>query len=237
MNPNDQRIARWLRDVLWFDADDASDGIHAQRRLEEVYRRHEVEQRRRRRRRRRRWGAAGAAAVLAGGASAAALYLRDQPSRPEAGVVCRAAARVDADATVLALGADPLEGCRQLWVGGEFSQPDGQVPTLTACVGPHGAIEVFPGDADVCAALGLKPTDLKLSPDNQAIVALQERLDEQINDVECRPVEKVVALAERLVAESGLEGWRVELASDAKGGTCGKAGLNSATKTVTVINF
>lgn len=239
MSPDERRFARWVRETLLFDADNVTrDDDAALLLLEEVYRRRDAEDREHiRRRRRRRLGAAGGLAMVAVGGTAAAVLFRDQPSRPEAGAVCRATADLYGDAIALAAGADPIDGCRQLWVDGNFGASDGSVPPLVACVGPHGAVEIFPGEASVCERLGLDHAEPELSAQNRAVVALQDRLVEEINAAECRSVQDVAVLAERILSESGLGGWQVVVEPGTEAGVCGKASINTPMKTVSVVEF
>jgi len=191
------------------------------------------------RRRRRIVGGACVVAVIVGGAVGAAALIRSgQPSAPEAGVVCRAEARVDASAIVLEPGQDPIEGCRALWADGRFesSVHSDDVPDLASCVDPHGPINVFPGPETVCQELGMQPADADLTPANEAVVALQDRLAQEINLAECRPVSDVAAAATGFVSEAGLEGWQVVVTAGDEAGLCGKAAVESTTQTVSIFN-
>ena len=156
---------------------------------------------------------------------------------PETGVLCRATARLDADAIGIAPGSDPIASCAQRWADGLLGDPGQPVPPLTACVSNNGSIDVFPGDATVCETLGLIAADDELTPDNAAIVALQDRLVNEINGVDCQPVQAAAAAAQEILAQSGFDGWKVAIAADAQAGTCGKAGVDSAARTVTIIEF
>lgn len=237
MNPDDQELAKWVRETLFFDVEEGTrDDEAAQHILDEAYRRRDAENRRRTQRRRRRWGIIAGITVVAGGSAVAAVYLTEQPSRPEAGATCRASVRVDADAIALAAGVDPIDGCMQVWLDGRFGEVD-EVPPLTACISASGGIDVFAGDTSVCETLGLTAASPELTPENEAIIALQDRLIIEINAAECRPVADVAVTAEQILSESGLEGWRVVIEPGAENGICGKASLNSSTRAVTVNEF
>ncbi len=238
----DRRLARWLRQTLFFDVDDegSRDDAAAQRLLAEVYRRSDARDQARRRRRRRLLGGAIVAGVMVSGSAAAALLWRNgQPTRPDLSVLCHASADLSSDAIAISPGADPVQDCGRLWASGQLpvgGQPD-RVPPLVACVGPRGGIEVFPGPVDVCAQLGLEGADPTLSPDNAAIVALQERLVDEINLTDCRPVPEVVAAVEAALAESALAGWTVTVAPGAESAACGKVAVDTANRTVVVNEF
>lgn len=233
MNPDDRRLAQWARQTLWFDVEAGTrSDDEAQRILAEVYRREKSEQRRSRRR--RRWGILGGAVIVAGGGVAAALHLSDQPSRPEAGVVCRASADLNADAVVVSPGGDPIARCEPFWIEGPFGYTDGEAPPLVACIGTPGAIEVFPGQEGVCETLGLPVADSELTPENEAILDLQERIAAQINAAECRPVSEIIQTAEQILAAINQKGWTVEIYPGDESGTCGKAAVDSSTKTINV---
>lgn len=192
---------------------------------------------RRRRRRRRIIGGGCVIVVVTGGAVAAAALLRSgQPEYPNAGATCRAEVRLGADAIVLDPGADPLNGCRALWSSGRFEEfVDGStVPPLTACIGPGGGVEVFPGETFVCVDLGLVAADSTLNPENQAIVDLQDRLVVEINAAACVPVEQAAVTAQKILSESLLRGWTVSVAPGSLGGPCGKVAVDSTTKVIVV---
>ena len=195
-----------------------------------------------RRRRRRIVGAACFALAATSGAVVAAAVLRsEQPTQPQAGVVCRAEADARADAIVLAPGIDPIEGCAALWSSGQFQGLDSDkditgnaVPPLGACIGGGGVVEVFPGDLSVCADLALAAADPTLSPENQAIVDLQDRLVTNINMPECIPVAEATKMAAEILDDAPLSGWKVTVSPEAKDGTCGKVAVDATSKQLIV---
>lgn len=192
---------------------------------------------RRRRRRRRFVGGTCAVLVIAGGAAGVAAILKPgQPSTPEAGITCRAEARVDSEAIVISADKDPIGGCQQVWRSGQFNY--NVVPSdglqLTACVDPRGPIAVFPGGPAVCAGLGLAAAEPALSPDNEAIVSLQDRLTNEINLANCQRVTDVASAAREALARSGLSGWHVEIAPGAEAGNCGKASVRTSDRAVLI---
>lgn len=191
-----------------------------------------------RRRRRRRWVVVGGIAALAvGGVAAAALVRSGQPTHPEAGPLCRAEPRAGGDAYALAPGADPIDGCARVWATDWFDIGGGTVPALTACIGSNGAIEVFPGESDICDALGLAPADPALSPENELVVALQERLIMEIDLADCRPVADVLPAAQAIVEQSGLDGWSVVVGPGSEAAVCTKTAVDSSTRTVVLHEF
>lgn len=193
-----------------------------------------------RRRRRAIAGGALAVAVLAGGSVGVAALIRSgQPARPNEGITCRAAADVRADAIVIDVQADPVAGCAALWSEGKFSVPGSEpsIPELAACIATTGNIEVFPGDQPVCARLGLTPSDSTLSPESDAVVALGDRLSNEVNLAACAPAALVTAAAQRIVDESGLKGWAVVVRPDAVGAACAKTAVDAPTRTVTIVKF
>ncbi len=200
----------------------------------------EHQRRRRAQARRRRkvvLGGCVGAVVLGGAVSVAAIIAARQPTAPEAGAVCRAAAAIDADAVALAPGVDPVSGCGEQWAKGLLGGNDGLVPPLAACISTQGVINVFPGQPDVCDSLGLAPAQHDLSPGNSAIVALQASLDSTINLAKCRPAADAAIAAEQILGQSNVNGWKVVITPGAEAGQCGKAGLDSTTKTVTIFDF
>jgi hypothetical protein len=192
------------------------------------------------RRRRNIAGGALAVVVLAGGAVGVAALIRSgQPARPNEGIACRAAADVRADAIIIDAQADPVAGCAALWSEGKFAAPGSEptIPQLAACVAAAGNIEVFPGDQTVCSRLGLTSSDSTLSPGNDAVVALSDRLTNEVNLAECAPSAAVTEAAQRIVNESGLKGWSVVVRPDSAGAACAKTAVDAPTRTVTIIKF
>ena len=243
----DDEVSLWIRQhpEVWADAVDAPSsseiddlvgqvvsGARDRRRAEES------------RRRRRRFVATGALTIIVvtgGAVGVAALILRSgQPSRPAEGIACRSAADTRADAIVVEAGSDPVGRCRTLWTDGELTEPGqalGEVPPLVACVGASGVIEVYPGDSSVCGQLGLVVADPSLTPENQAMVNLQGRIVDEINDQPCVTAIDVEAVAQQIVDESELEGWTVSVRSDSEDASCAKAAVDVPTRTISIVKF
>lgn len=193
-----------------------------------------------RRRRRAIVGAALAVAVLAGGTAGVAAVIRSsQPTRPNEGISCRSAADLRADAILIDAQPDPVAGCAVLWSEGKFSTPGSEpaIPELTACVATAGVVEVLPGDQTVCGRLGLSVSEPTLNTEGAAVVALTDRLTNDINLAECAPTDEVADAAERIVDESGLQGWTVAIRADSVQATCAKTAVDAPTRTVTIIKF
>lgn len=188
------------------------------------------------RRTRRRWIAFGAAATVfaAGGAVAAYVASRGQPTAPEAGIACRAAADIDASAIVIGTGVDPIDACRELWEGGQFAEMvdvEG-VPDLGACIDPRGPINVYPGGDGVCESLGLAEADAELSPENKAILALNDRIINEINATDCAPADVVRPIVEQIVVESETGEWDIVTHPEAETAECVKVAVDSAERTL-----
>lgn len=240
-DPSIPDVVAWLRDhpdewEFATMADFFTGHPSARRVLADVHRRIEASAALRVTRRRRwRWGIAGGAVVLAtGGIAVAAIWDPGQPSGPEAGALCRREPRQGGDGFVLAPGADPIEGCREVWATDGFEIGELRDPPLTSCISDLGTIEVYPAEAPVCETLGLEPADVNLSPENQAVVDLQDRLIEAINRRPCRVTDEVAELAQAVLSESGLDGWKVAINEDAVDRDCAQVGVDSATQTVFV---
>lgn len=185
-----------------------------------------------RRRRRRRIAAITGAAILAvGGGAVAASILRAQPDAPHAGTACRAIADIEADAIVVDPGGDPVDNCRQLWDDGAFEEHGITTPPddLIACISPGGSIDVFPGSVEVCESLGLAVADTDLSPENQTILELQERLIAEINAPGCLTTSEARNTARAILDDLGLTDWPVKTNPDAADATCAKAGIGPDT--------
>jgi hypothetical protein len=242
--PGDDGLGEWIRehpavwDYAWTENELADPDID--RIIDRLVAERSAPARQLRRRRRRIIVSACAAVAVTSGAVAAAAVLRSgQPTRPEAGTVCRAEPRLDSNAIVVEPGPDPVSGCLALWKDGSFAGHStiSGVPDLVACVDPRGAINVFPGDKDLCVRLHLEPADTGLSADNEAIVALQDRLTTDINLEDCQPVEQVLAEAKQILADSGLHGWRVAIGPGSEHADCAKTGVDASTRTITVSQF
>lgn len=192
----------------------------------------------RRRPRRRVAVAVGAVlAVAAVGGTTAALMSRDgQPSRPEGGVTCLAEPSLRNHAVAIGTGMDPIEGCRAEWEHGSFRDlVDGTTPALVACISPTGKINVFPGDVTVCHELELQPADATLDAESAAVVALQDRLADEINLASCAPAADVAEHAQRILDEARLPGWQVQIGADVATSTCARATVDSDNHTVLII--
>lgn len=241
---SDEELSVWIRHhpEVWHFAEipgNDPDAAQVESLIDSILSGEHQRRRRAQARRRRKFvlGGCVGAVVLGSAVGVAAIIAARQPAVPEAGAVCRATAAIDADAVVLATGVDPISGCGEQWAKGLLGDNDGLVPPLAACVSADGVINVFPGQPDVCGSLGLSPAQPQLSSGNDAIVALQASLDSAINLAKCRRAADVAIAAEQILGQSDVSGWKVVITPGAETGQCGKAGLDSATKTVTIFDF
>lgn len=187
----------------------------------------------------RRWVAPVAAlVVLALGSGAAAVFVAlGDDARPEGGTVCRTAPSLSSSARVLAVSTDPVGDCAALWIAGELPSIGGQngrgsSPALIACIGAGRAVEVLPAtNGESCASLGLGVVDVA-AVRNDPVVVLEERLVNEINTT-CVPVEAAPDVVRAILDELALDEWTVRL--QPRDGECGRAGLDSATRTVFVV--
>lgn len=239
-------VAHWIREhpEVWADAisplsTDCVDAVVAE--IVSGSRSARLQASAKRRQRKVVAGGALSALLVAGGAVGVAAIVRSgQPTQPSAGVACRDGVDVDANVIVIEPTEDPIGGCGELWATGRFDEPGGAqavVPALVACVSESGVISVFPGDDTTCARLGLVDAEPELDATNQAIVALQERIAEDVNLAPCGAAEDVAVIAQRLVDESGLTGWVVETRPDSVGAPCAKAAVDATTRVVQIVKF
>lgn len=242
----DDELSSWIRQhpEVWADAIDAPSSAEVDDLVEQV-----VSGARDRRRaeegahRRRRFVATGALTVIVvtgGAVGVAALIRSGQPSRPSEGIACRAAADLRADAIVVETGPDPVGRCQTLWSGGELSEPGqalGEVPPLVACVSTSGVIEVYPGNSSTCGELGLVVADPSLSPENQAMIALEGRIVEEINDLPCVAAIEAAGIAQRIVDTSELDSWTVSVRPDSENASCAKAAVDVPSRTISIVKF
>lgn len=165
----------------------------------------------------RRFGAAALAAALvvgigAGAVATAAVIDRHQVvSRPEVGAVCRPSADDLTSGIQVGASADPVAACGELWRAGNLPLIDQENPStdpsLVACVGPLGVVEVLPGaDDTTCERAGLQPADLAALVVDP-LVALVAGTDEISS--RCLAPQDAEAAATALLDELGFQEWRV----------------------------
>ena len=239
-------IAQWIREhpEVWADASTPTpasfvDGVVAD--IVSGSRMARVQANTRRRQRKLVAGGVLSALVVAGGAVGVAAIVRSgQPTQPSAGIACFDSVGDDADVIVVEPTDNPVAACSDLWATGRFAEPTDAadvVPALVACISESGVISVYPGDDRTCAQAGLVDAEPMLDPQNQAIVALQQRITDDVNLAPCATVDDVAAIVQRLVDESGLAGWEVEIRSDSVGASCAKAAIDVTTRVVQVVKF
>lgn len=242
---DDDFLAVWIRQhpEVWDEASEPISSEFIDRMVADIVSGARLERLQQRETRRRlklvAFGVLSTLLVAGGAVGVAALVRSGQPTQPAAGVACRGAG-VDADVVVIEPTDDPVGACGALWAAGRFDEAplagDG-VPPLVACISDAGVIEVRPGDAGTCAGLGFADADPVLDDENQAIVSLQDRVVEEVNAQPCASALVVESIAQRLVAESGLAGWRVEIRSDSISAQCVKAVVDSTTSVVLIVKF
>ena len=138
---------------------------------------------------------------------------------------------------MLEYGADPIEGCRDVWASGPFaSSSSTTVPELVACISQVGGISVYPGDEETCARLGLAVAEQEVDVAVAAVAALQQRVTDEINARPCEPVDVVAERATSLLESSGLVDWLVVVSPYAIGRECGIVALMPERRLV-IISF
>ena len=105
------------------------------------------------------------------------------------------------------------------------------------CVSTSGVIEVYPGNSSTCGQLGLVVADQSLSPENQAMIALETRIVEEINDLPCVAAIEAAAIAQRIVDTSELDGWTVFVRPDSESASCAKAAVDVPSRTLSIVKF
>jgi hypothetical protein len=159
-------------------------------------------------RRRRRVLIGVAAAALCSSAAATAIMVGGGRVEVSQSLVCADAARPDADLVQVAR-PDRLvpEACSELWRTGALTHPDvepGAVPPLTGCVFSSGLLAVYPGDAAVCARLGLAAMDPDDAPpvEPDLVAAIIDLFSRQ----GCVTFDDAIAALDKLLLEQGAAG-------------------------------
>lgn len=246
VNGNDvDPISSWIfqHPEVWDDAVTPLDDDRIDALVDRVIGRAQAQQRRYGGQRRRKVIAVGAVTgmlVVAGAVGAAAL-LRGQPSQPIAGIACQDG--IGDDAVVVAIDPtdDPIGGCEAAWRAGRFNEDRDQPtepPKFIACIGSGGAVQVHPLDFGTCEELGLAAADPALDDDNRSVVELNDRIVAEVNSsMPCLSATDAGAIAERVLDDSGLRGWRVEIRTDSAVASCAKAAVVFDRKVIEVIKF
>ena len=130
--------------------------------------------------------------------------------------------RDDLNSNVAVIGSaatDPVTACAELWRNGSLGSTT-YVPQLTACVLDTGAVAVMPGEASVCAALGIA----SLSADARSRLArlgdLRAALSNRFGDssgsnrrTACVGEAAAVRIARAELETRGLSDWTIEITS------------------------
>lgn len=195
-------------------------------------------------RRRRKWRRFGIPAIVVatigtGGGLAAAFIGRGHVSKPEGGTICRAAPELDSAAIVLGgISADPIADCARFWQNGQLPDDndpgslDHPVPELFVCVDQRGALDVYPrlGD-ESCSTLGLEEADVAAAAADP-IVALQERLVDELGR-HCVTIKEAQQAARAALHDYGLDDWSIVIQEG--DGPCGRFGLDSETSSLYIV--
>lgn len=183
------------------------------------------------RRRGRPWVITSIVGVAALTTAAFAVLHQQRASNPVA-IACHRQADLQSDRVEVAPAADPVAACAVPWSDGTWSNSG--PPVLAACVSDSGVAAVFPGDRTVCSKLGLAELESDRTDEQQAIVGLQDRLTAAFTAL-CYRQDESLAEAQKLLDESHLAGWTVQLAEAFPPGLeCGAPGVLPDAKTVIV---
>ncbi len=238
-------ISSWIarHPETWDDAVMPLDAARVDALVDRVVGRSRAQQRRYRSQRRRKVMTVGAVTglLVVGGAVGAAALLRGQPSQPIAGVACQDAIGDDAVVVVIDPTDDPIGGCKAAWRSGRFNEDTEhppEPPPLVACIGSGGAVQVHPLKFGTCEALGLGVADVALDDATLAVVELSSRIVTDVNSsAPCPNATNAAAIAQRVLDESGLSGWRVEIRADSAAASCVRAAVVADQQIIEIIKF
>jgi hypothetical protein len=143
---------------------------------------------------------------------------------------------------VLPATDDPIGDCSALWREGRFTKPgDGAItiPELTACISANGEIiQVQPLSLGNCYELGLRDADKQLDAQSKQLVALNDRLSDEVNGAEpCLDARAALRRAQQIVDDFGLTQWTVEIRPDSVSATCTKAVVIVEHQTVQIAQY
>ncbi len=152
--------------------------------------------------------------VLVGGLSAVVLataaftFLRTGNADNPTQIDCHRTADLQSDRDVRPNIGDPVAACNAPWTNGLFGTNG--PPELHACVGSDNTIEVFPGDLDVCARLGLTRQDTASNASAAQLDQLSTRLAADFRNA-CVGQNDALADTNQVISDVGLTGWTVKL--------------------------
>ncbi|MEQ1701189.1 MAG: hypothetical protein ABMA25_13835 [Ilumatobacteraceae bacterium] len=165
-----------------------------------------VQPAKRRPRRRTIWIGAGVTVVGVG--LAAFAFTREESPRNPIHLVCYDTPQERPSAQhVIAMAADPIAACGELWTNGQIASLD-QVPPLTACVLKTGFVAVIPGTQEVCSKLGIANWVGELSDEEANLLAFQEAIVATFGD-QCVGEADAERLISSLLEQFGLSDWTV----------------------------
>jgi hypothetical protein len=154
-------------------------------------------------------GAAPGALLLTAAGAAVALRTASQTTE---GVGCYERASLSSSVDVVATtGDDPVALCAEDWAHGPLRSQlttGEDVPTLSACVLPHGgAVGVFPTTS--CAALHLQSLPIDYGKQAQRMAGLINELRDTFASRDCYPVAQAVAGTRTVLSRRGFGDWSV----------------------------
>jgi len=155
------------------------------------------------------------AAALAAAALAIAHILSSPDELAANSVACYAAADLGSNMTVVANDGAPVAACVDA-----YRRMGQAVPQMVACA--NGAsVAVVPGaDTATCARLGLEPLPAGFAASQAKVAKLAQGVMALENEQDCVRPDELARGVERLLADQGWVGWRVEVQSPSQG-PCG----------------
>lgn len=169
--------------------------------------------------RRPRWIAALAGGlVIAGGGGAALASNMGGSSMPSVSANCFAAGDANANVvTVDAKDGDPVATCASEWRKGDVKPGVHTVPPLAQCqlkadAAGNPMLVIVPGDAAICAKIGLDPVKPGTPEQRREEVALGQVKDDLVKRFTSRCVSETdgLAYARQRLAARGLTTWQVK---------------------------
>lgn len=170
--------------------------------------------RRRRRRPGRRFGGLAVAAFLLGAGGVTVAAVLDDPEKlATRSIACYDRASLEADVAVPGVDArPPAELCADVLQTGA---------PLAVCVRAE-SIAVFPGPADTCARLGLRPVPETYAAARDRLAVLSRELRELEDGRDCIEPDRLARRAQAVLGRRRWEGWRAIVGrGDLSGGPCG----------------
>jgi hypothetical protein len=189
-----------------------------------------------------RWARIGVVPAIVA-VSIAAAYATTRPATPSAGIQCFTQPSTMSSASVISGdGQSPDSACATLWGQGKLDRSSTSVPSLVACDGGTGSIDVFPSnDAQLCDKLGLGPVPAGYFAQAQSFATLENTLVAQFMAVQCPDPQQARRWVQAELNRDGFTDWSIK---DGEGidGTgfsparpCASLAFDSAQKVVTLV--